>query len=98
MIEEQVILVNENDEKIECAKYKLNLASLEYDRYMDGINKLKMCSSEPISISKNPNKFIESYDYDHFWKKIGGLRVNIQSEKIENKQYKNILNFSCIFN
>ena len=59
--------INKNDEKIECAKYKLNLASLEYDRYMDGINKLKMCSSEPISISKNPNKFIESYDCDHFW-------------------------------
>ena len=35
-------------------------------------------------------------DYDHFWKKIGGLRVNIQSQKIENRQYKNILNFQEI--
>ena len=35
-------------------------------------------------------------DYDHFWKKIGGLRVNIQSEKIGNKQYKNILNLQEI--
>ena len=35
-------------------------------------------------------------DYDHFWKKIGGLRVNIQSQKIENRQNKNILNFQEI--
>ena len=37
-------------------------------------------------------------DYDHFWKKIGGLRVNIQSEKIENKKYKNFLNLQEIDN